>query len=98
VGGLWRPSPSSTAITKPRHFITVPTATFYASTTTVRCSRRLRHSSDALDRQGDAGCDLAEVLGRAGRIDDAVAALDQALERYERKGNPGDGAAGAAAP
>jgi class 3 adenylate cyclase/tetratricopeptide (TPR) repeat protein len=43
--------------------------------------------TDALNWQGDAFCDLAEVLTAAGRIDDAVAALEQALERYERKKN-----------
>ena len=40
-----------------------------------------------LDRQGDAYADLAEVLVLAGRADEAVTALEQALERYERKGN-----------
>ena len=37
--------------------------------------------------QGDALCDLAEVLATAGRSDEAVDALEQALERYERKKN-----------
>ena len=37
--------------------------------------------------QGDALCDLAEVLRAAGRSDEAAAALAQALERYERKHN-----------
>jgi hypothetical protein len=37
--------------------------------------------------QGDALCDLAEVLAAAGRTKEAVAALEQALERYERKKN-----------
>ena len=32
-------------------------------------------------------CDLAEVLSLAGKPDEAAAALEQALERYERKGN-----------
>ena len=35
--------------------------------------------------QGDALCDLAEVLEAAGRRDEAVAALREALERYKRK-------------
>ena len=43
--------------------------------------------TDALDRQGDAYADLAEVLILAGRRDDAAAALSRALERYERKEN-----------
>jgi class 3 adenylate cyclase/tetratricopeptide (TPR) repeat protein len=43
--------------------------------------------TDALDAQADAHCDLAEVLHAAGRTDEAAAALEQALERYERKKN-----------
>jgi tetratricopeptide (TPR) repeat protein len=43
--------------------------------------------TDALTWQGDALCDLAEVLERAGRAGDAKATLEQALERYERKRN-----------
>ena len=43
--------------------------------------------TDMLDAQGDAYADLAEVLLLAGRADEAAAALEQALERYERKGN-----------
>ena len=43
--------------------------------------------TDSLEGQGDALCDLAEVLEAAGRIDEAAAALEQALERYERKKN-----------
>ena len=43
--------------------------------------------TDALNHQGDARCDLAEVLERAGRAGDAKATLAQALERYERKRN-----------
>jgi hypothetical protein len=31
--------------------------------------------------------DLAEVLSLAGRSEEAAEALEQALERYERKGN-----------
>jgi hypothetical protein len=37
--------------------------------------------------QGDAWCDLAEVLAAAGRDEEAAAALGEALERYGRKGN-----------
>ena len=43
--------------------------------------------TDGLNLQGDALCDLAEVLNAAGRSDQAPAALAQALERYERKKN-----------
>ena len=43
--------------------------------------------TDMLNAQGDANADLAEVLLLAGRADEAVAALEQAVERYERKGN-----------
>jgi len=42
--------------------------------------------TDALQRTGEAHCDLAEVLEAAGRRDDATAALREALDRYERKG------------
>jgi predicted Zn-dependent protease len=42
---------------------------------------------DWLDGQGDAHADLAEVLALAGRHEDAVGALEQALGRYELKGN-----------
>jgi class 3 adenylate cyclase len=43
--------------------------------------------TDNLNRLGDALCDLAEVLAAAGRSDEAADALEQALERYERKRN-----------
>ena len=43
--------------------------------------------TDALNNQGDALCDLAEVLQAAGRSDEAAAALAQALARYEQKNN-----------
>jgi tetratricopeptide (TPR) repeat protein len=43
--------------------------------------------TDSLNNQGDALCDLAEVLAAAGRGDEAAGALEQALERYERKKN-----------
>jgi tetratricopeptide (TPR) repeat protein len=43
--------------------------------------------TDALNWQGDANSDLAEVLLLGGKADEAVTALEQALERYERKGN-----------
>jgi len=41
--------------------------------------------TDSLLRQGDAQCDLAEVLEAAGRRDEAVRAWREALDRYERK-------------
>jgi tetratricopeptide (TPR) repeat protein len=44
--------------------------------------------TDSLNTQGDALCDLAEVLERAGRAQEAAAVLEQALDRYERKRNP----------
>jgi class 3 adenylate cyclase len=47
----------------------------------------LLEATDALDSQGDAYADLAEVLVLSGRPREAPAALEQALERYERKGN-----------
>jgi len=43
--------------------------------------------TDGLHYQGDAFCDLGEVLHAAGRTDEAEAALAQALNRYERKNN-----------
>ena len=51
-------------------------------------ARQSRSSSDGLlNNQGDALCDLAEVLAAAGRTDEAAEALEQALKRYERKKN-----------
>jgi class 3 adenylate cyclase/tetratricopeptide (TPR) repeat protein len=44
-------------------------------------------TTDMLDQQGDAYADLGEVLFLTGNPDEAAAALEQALERYERKGN-----------
>ena len=46
---------------------------------------RLAFETDALFWHGHALCDLAEVLEAAGQRDGAVAALQQALESYERK-------------
>jgi hypothetical protein len=40
-----------------------------------------------LDAQGDACADLAELLSLADRPKEATEALEQALARYERKGN-----------
>jgi class 3 adenylate cyclase/tetratricopeptide (TPR) repeat protein len=43
--------------------------------------------TDMLDMQGDAYAGLGEVLLLAGKPDEAVAALEEAVERYELKGN-----------
>jgi uncharacterized protein YidB (DUF937 family) len=43
--------------------------------------------TDMLSCQGDASADLAEVLLLAGKPSEAALALEQAIERYERKGN-----------
>ena len=43
--------------------------------------------TEFLNGQGDAIADLAEVLLLGGQRDDAVAALEMAIDRYERKGN-----------
>ena len=48
--------------------------------------------TDLLDAQGDAYADLAEVLILAGKPSEAASALEQALERHERKGNIVSGA------
>jgi class 3 adenylate cyclase/tetratricopeptide (TPR) repeat protein len=47
----------------------------------------LSEKTDALNAQGDAYADLAEVLALGGSPGDAVEALEQALVRYERKEN-----------
>jgi len=44
-------------------------------------------ATDFLDGQGDAYADLAEVLLLSAKPDEAVAALEQALTRYESKEN-----------
>jgi class 3 adenylate cyclase/tetratricopeptide (TPR) repeat protein len=43
--------------------------------------------TDALNDEGDAYADLGEVLRLCGTTDEAAAALEQALEHYDRKGN-----------
>jgi len=43
--------------------------------------------TDMLDAQGEAHADLAEVLLLTGKPYEAATALEQAHERYERKGN-----------
>jgi tetratricopeptide (TPR) repeat protein len=47
----------------------------------------IAEGTDALNYQGDAYGDLAEVLAAAGRAGEAVEALEQALDRYGRKKN-----------
>jgi hypothetical protein len=48
--------------------------------------------TDALNGQGDALSDLAEVLHAAGRSEEAAATLAQALDRYQHKKNLAMGA------
>ena len=43
--------------------------------------------TESLNGQGDAHADLGEVLLLGGQRDGAVVALEQAVERYESKGN-----------
>jgi hypothetical protein len=43
--------------------------------------------TDFLNGQGDANADLAEVLSLGGHAREGADALEQALVRYERKGN-----------
>jgi tetratricopeptide (TPR) repeat protein len=44
-------------------------------------------NTESPNEQGDANADLAEVLLLADRRDEAVAAFETAIERYEKKGN-----------
>jgi tetratricopeptide (TPR) repeat protein len=55
-----------------------------------RAARRaveIAERSDFLNHQADMYVALAGVLSLAGRTDEAAAALEEALERYEQKGN-----------
>jgi tetratricopeptide (TPR) repeat protein len=47
----------------------------------------IAETTDTLDAQGDALADIAEVLVLSGKPDEAAVSLEQAIERYERKGN-----------
>jgi len=47
----------------------------------------ISNRTDALNLQGGALCDLADVLHAAGQDEQAEATLAEALERYERKHN-----------
>jgi tetratricopeptide (TPR) repeat protein len=53
----------------------------------VREAVAIGEKTDLLDAQGDTYGDLAEVLLLAGKPDEEAVALEQALARYERKGN-----------
>jgi len=46
----------------------------------------ISEATDVLDSQGDVYADLGEVFLLTGKPDEAAAALEQAVERYERKG------------
>ncbi|MGD0713891.1 MAG: adenylate/guanylate cyclase domain-containing protein [Gaiellaceae bacterium] len=48
----------------------------------------LADKTELPDMQGNAYADLAEVLSLAGHFEEARAALEEALDRYERKGEP----------
>jgi class 3 adenylate cyclase len=78
----------------------VMTQQLWRQTQALVCAARGRHAegerlareavdysrrSDSLKGEGDALCDLAEVLVAAGRPDEAVTAWQEALDRYERK-------------
>ena len=52
----------------------------------------IAETTDDISGQGDVYADLAEVLELGGKHDEAIAALEQALARYERKGNLVSGA------
>src|SRR5207244_2744246 len=53
----------------------------------VREAVAVGEETDMLNAQGDVYADLAEVLILTGKPTEAASALEQALERYERKGN-----------
>ena len=53
----------------------------------VREAVAITENMDAPNSQGDALCDLAEVLGAASRGDEAAEAYERAIDVYERKMN-----------
>jgi tetratricopeptide (TPR) repeat protein len=53
----------------------------------VRGAVALAADTDELDLQAEGEVVLAEALRTVGRLDEAAAALDEALRRYEEKGN-----------
>jgi tetratricopeptide (TPR) repeat protein len=57
------------------------------ATTLARESVTIAADTDDLNMQGDADVDLGEVLRLVGRDEDAARAFDEALARYEAKGN-----------
>jgi class 3 adenylate cyclase len=52
-----------------------------------RAAVAIGEETDMLNMQGDALLDLSEVLLLARKPEEAVAVLEEAVERYERKGN-----------
>ncbi len=58
-----------------------------AAETLARAATDFAATSDFLLAQGDALMDLAEVLELAGKGEDAVAAIEDAMGCYERKGS-----------
>ncbi len=76
--GLWRQVAALVHASRGEHVIAERLA---------REATAIIENTDALNLQGDALCDLAEVLAAAGRTGEAADALEQALERYERKKN-----------
>ena len=53
----------------------------------VREAVAIGEETDQVNGHGDAYSDLAEVLLLGGKRDEAVVALEHAIDRYERKGN-----------
>jgi tetratricopeptide (TPR) repeat protein len=53
----------------------------------VREALAITTQTDSLNTQGDVLCDLAEVLERADRQQEARTVLEEALERYKQKQN-----------
>ena len=60
---------------------------FAEATRLAREAVSLGEETESPDAQGSARADLAEVLLLGGQRDEAVVALEAAVERYERKGN-----------
>jgi tetratricopeptide (TPR) repeat protein len=77
-GGLWRQVQALVHASRGEHG---------EAESLAREAAALFKETDMLVNQGNAYCDLAEVLATAGRTEGAAEALEQALERYERKKN-----------
>ena len=60
---------------------------FGEAETVANAAVEIADRTDGLNMQGDALCDLAEVMAAAGRTKEAAEALEQALDRFERKNN-----------